>query len=118
MVFLHFRTLAAIFEFYMASQSPWNPLKTFREPVASFSQSLGPFRATAIPFMPKIITMKTCNIRQKCQQPHNTTYNPSKRSMDLKNPTNAHRKVSVFDIRLPQGSIFGNPDCAYLALGT
>ncbi len=25
MVFLHFQTLAAIFEFYMASQSPRNP---------------------------------------------------------------------------------------------
>ncbi len=53
MSFLNFRTLAAIFEFYMASQKPRNPLKTFLEPVASFSQSMGPFRAMAPPFMPK-----------------------------------------------------------------
>ena len=38
--------------------------------------------------------------------------------MDLKNPTNAYRKLSIFDIRLPQGSIFGNPDCARLVIGT
>ncbi len=57
MTFLNFRTLAAIFEFYMASQSPQNPLKTFLKPMASFSQSLGPFRAMAIPFMPKTTTI-------------------------------------------------------------
>ena len=40
----------------MASQSPRNPLKTFLEPVASFSQSLGPFRATASPCIRNITT--------------------------------------------------------------
>ena len=47
----------------MASQSPRNHLKTFLEPVASFSQSLGPFRATATPFMPKI-TESACLPKQ------------------------------------------------------
>ena len=56
MVFLHFRTLAAIFEFYMASQSPQSHVKIFLEPVASFSQSLSPFRAMATPFIPNITT--------------------------------------------------------------
>ena len=41
-IFFNFRTLAAIFEFYMASQDPPSHLKTFLEPVASFSQSMGP----------------------------------------------------------------------------
>ncbi len=56
MTFLNFQTLAVIFEFYMASQSPQNPRKTLLKPVASFSQSLGPFLATATPFIPNITT--------------------------------------------------------------
>ena len=50
-----FPTLATIFEFFMASQRPGRYLKTFLEPTASFSQSMGPFRATATPFMPKTV---------------------------------------------------------------
>ena len=44
----------------MASQSPQNPLKTFLKPVASFSQSIGPFRGMPTPFMPKI-TESACS---------------------------------------------------------
>ena len=42
------------FLFYMASRRPGRHLKIFLEPVASFSQSMGPYRATATPFTPKI----------------------------------------------------------------
>ena len=52
---MHFRTLGTFFEFYLASQRPRSHLKTFLEPVASFSQSMSPFRATPPPFMPKSI---------------------------------------------------------------
>ena len=47
-------TLAVKFEFYMVSQRPGRYLKTFLEPVASFSQSMSPFRAMATPFVPEI----------------------------------------------------------------
>ena len=47
-------TRAANFEFYMVSQRSGRYLKTFLEPVASFSQSISPFRAMATPFIPKI----------------------------------------------------------------
>ncbi len=54
-IFVYFRTLSAFFELYMASQSPRSHLKTFLEPAASFSQSLGPYRPTATPIMPKLL---------------------------------------------------------------
>ena len=38
----------------MVSRKPGRHLKTFLEPVASFSQSMGPFRAMATPFMPEV----------------------------------------------------------------
>ena len=38
----------------MASRRPRRYLKTFLEPVASFSQSMSPFRAMATPFVPEI----------------------------------------------------------------
>ena len=38
----------------MVSQKPGRYLKTFLEPVASFSQSMSPFRAMATPFVPEI----------------------------------------------------------------
>ena len=38
----------------MVSRRPGRYLKTFLEPVPSFSQSISPFRATATPFMSKI----------------------------------------------------------------
>ena len=44
-----------IFEFYMASRRPGRYLETFLEPVASFSQSMSPYRATPTPFTPKIM---------------------------------------------------------------
>ncbi len=56
MVFLYFWTLAAIFNFFMASQRPGRYLETFLEPVASFSQSISPYRPMAIPFVPNITT--------------------------------------------------------------
>ena len=52
-----FLNFCNIFCFFMLSQRSRRYLKTFLEPVASFSQSMGPFRATAIPFIPKIITI-------------------------------------------------------------
>ena len=54
--FLHFRSFS-IFYFFMASQKPRSHLKTFLEPVAPFSQSLGPFQATATPFIPNMTTL-------------------------------------------------------------
>ena len=50
-----------IFEFYMASQRPQRYLETFLEPVASFSQSMSPYRATPTPFTPKIMTFSPPN---------------------------------------------------------
>ena len=47
-------TLAAIFEFYMTSQRPGRYLETFLESVASFFQSMSPFRAMATPSTPEI----------------------------------------------------------------
>ena len=40
--------------FFMVSQRSRSHLKTFLEPVASFSQSISPFRGMATPFMPEI----------------------------------------------------------------
>ena len=40
----------------MASRRPGRYLETFLEPVASFSQSMSPYRATPTPFTPKIMT--------------------------------------------------------------
>ena len=60
MVFLYFGTLAAKFEFYMASQRPQRYLKTFLEPVAPSSLNMSPYRATATPFVPNIITFLRC----------------------------------------------------------
>ena len=85
MVFLYFRTLSAIFEFYMASQKPRRHLKPFLEPVAPFSQSLGPFRGMATSFIPNMTTlgMSVCCpeqyiSRKQTPPPFLTIYRPSK----------------------------------------
>ena len=72
--FLHFRTLAAIFEFYMPSQKPRRYLKTFLEPVALFSQSMSPFRATATPFIPNITTFTSSITSHNPQKISSTTH--------------------------------------------
>ena len=61
--FSSFWTLAAIFEFFWVSRRPGRYLKTFVEPVASFSQSISPFRAMATPFVPNITTFTSCLYR-------------------------------------------------------
>ena len=43
----------------MASRRPQRYLETFLDPVASFSQSMSPYRSTATPFIPKITQKHT-----------------------------------------------------------
>ena len=86
--------------------------------VAPFSQSMSPWRATATHFVPKSIIIDMSKTCPKDKKPQNLIHRLSKRSIDNKNSTNALTTLCVFDIRLPQGSLFDNPDYVYLALGT
>ena len=47
-------TSAANFDLKMVSQRPGRYLKTFLDPVASFSQSMSPYRSTTTPFIQKL----------------------------------------------------------------
>ena len=79
-------------------------------PVAPFSQSMSPWRATATHFVPKSLVTnmtKTCSNHTK---PPKLIYNLSKRSINIKNSTNVSTKLYNFDINLPGESLFGNPD--------
>ena len=114
----YIRTSAVIFEFYMVSRRPGRHLKMIPRLVASFSQSMSPWRIMATHFVPKSIVInmsKTCHNDKK---PHNFIHSLSKWSIDIKNSTNVPTKTYAFDIHLPQGSLFDNPDYVYLALGT
>ena len=53
--FLGFSTILVIFNFYIRFFRPRRHLESFLEPVASFSQSMSPWRAMATPFMAEII---------------------------------------------------------------
>ena len=90
---------------------PGRHFKMILRPVASFSQSMSPFQATATHFMPKT---KIFKILKTSQNPDELTYNLSKVSIDIKNATDAHTKLCVFAIHLPQRSLFENLDLAYL----
>ncbi len=50
----HFSSKTHFFIFFLWSRRPGRYLKTFLTPVASFSQSMSPWRATTTPFSPKI----------------------------------------------------------------
>ena len=56
-MFLDFWTLAAIFDFFMISRKPRRYLKTFPDPVASLSFNMGPWRAMATHFIPRIVNL-------------------------------------------------------------
>ena len=53
-----FSTFFAFFNFFIASRRPRRPPETFLEPVAPFSQSMGPYRATTPPFIPKSMLLR------------------------------------------------------------
>ena len=53
-IFSYFRYFFAFFKFFIGSLGPGRHLETFLEPVASFSQSISPWRATATHFRPEI----------------------------------------------------------------
>ena len=93
-------------------------LKMMPAGVASNSQSIGSSALTVTPIVPKTILRKMQNVCDNLPKVRNLTHSPSKLSIDLNVPTNVLTKMYIFDIRLPQSSIFGNSDCAYLALGT
>ena len=86
----------------MASLRSGRYLETFLEPVAPSWLNMSPWRGAAPPITPETISTNMQNMCEHYRDPRNLTHNPSKRSIDLKNPTNALRKVSVFDIRLSQ----------------
>ncbi len=50
----------------MASRWPGRYFRTFLEPMASFSQSISPYRATATPFIPKIMISVICSTLKSC----------------------------------------------------
>ncbi len=79
-------------------------------PVAPFSQSMSPWRAMATHFVPKTINISTSKTCPNHRKPHNLIHDLSKGSIDIKNSTNVSTKLCVFDIRLPQGSLFENLD--------
>ena len=56
-----FLNLFSVLKLFIASQRPRRPPETFLEPVASFSQSISPWRSMATPFIPKMISfVRTC----------------------------------------------------------
>ena len=82
--------------------------------VASFSQSMSPWRATATHFVPESLvtnTSKTCSNHKKTPK---LIHNLSKRSIDIKNSANVSTKLYTFDIHLPGESLFENPDHYFL----
>ena len=85
--------------------------------VASNPQSIGSSALTATPIARKLIFNKMQNVCERLPKVRNLTHSPSKWSIDLKHPTNALTKIAVFDIHLPQSSMFRNADCAYLVPG-
>ena len=85
-------------------------------PVPSFSQSLSSFGATATYFVPKSIIIDMSKTCPNDKKPHNLIHRLSKWSIGIKNSTHVSTKLHVFDIRLPQGSLFDNPDYVNLAL--
>ena len=99
-------TLLSNFGLKMVSWRPRRYLKTFLEPVASFSLSMASSTLTATPIVPENMFAKMLNMCENVRKPRNLTHNQSNWSIHLKNPTNAHPKVSVFDIRLPYWTIF------------
>ena len=78
--------------------------------VAPFSQSMSPWRATATHFVPKTIDMNMSKTSPNSKKPHNLIHRLSKWSIGIKNSTNVSTKLYVFDVRLPQGTLFENPD--------
>ena len=53
-IFLNFQYCSHFFKLFIGSLGPGRHLETFLEPVASFSQSISPWRATATHFRPEI----------------------------------------------------------------
>ena len=96
----------AIFKFYFCFFGPPTSLKMMPSGVASNSQSIGSSTLTATPIVPENMFEKMLNMCENVRKPRNLTHNQSNWSIHLKNPTNAHPKVSVFDIRLPYWTIF------------
>ena len=85
----------------MASQKPRSHLKTFLEPVPPFSQSLGPFQATATPFIPNMTTlgMSACCPEQYISRkqtpmtpPYLINYSPS----NFGDPSQVLRKALLY----------------------
>ena len=75
--------------------------------VASFSQSMSPWRATAPHFVPKSLVTnmtKTCSNHTK---PPKLIYNLSKRSINIKNSANVSTKLYNFDIN--RGELIWQP---------
>ena len=84
--------------------------------MASFSKSMSPWRAMATQFVPKSIDIDMSKMCPTYKKPHNLIRHLSKWRTDTKNSTNALTKLCDFDIHLPQGSLFDNPDYVNLAL--
>ena len=100
----------------MVSQRPGRHLKMILRLVAPFSQSMSPWWATATHFVPKSIIIDMSKTCPNDKKPHNLIHRLSKWSIGIKKSTNVSTKLHVFDIRLPQGSLFDNPDYVNLAL--
>ena len=107
-----------IFKFDFRFREAPTSLKMMVLGVASNSQSIGSGSRTVTPIAPELIFIQIERMCENVRKLRNLTHSPSKRSIDLKFPTNALTNISTFDIRLPLSSIFGNADCAYLELGT
>ena len=81
----------AIFDFFMVSRRPGRHFKMILRLVASFSQSISSFRATATHFIPETINFQ--------RSPPTKTHNPDLQKLNFREPTYCKYKIYVLQIQ-------------------
>ena len=81
----------AFFEFFMVSRRPGRHFKMILRLVASFSQSMSSFRATATHFMPETINFG--------RSPTTQTHDPDQQNLNLRQHMYCKDKIYVLQIQ-------------------
>ena len=81
----------AFFDFFMVSRRPGRHFKMILRLVASFSQSISSFRATATHFIPKTINFQ--------RSPTTKTHNPDLQKLNFREPMYCKYKIYVLQIQ-------------------
>ena len=89
--FWSFLMFYAIFDFFMVSRRPGRHFKMILRLVASFSQSISSFRATATHFIPKTINFQ--------RSPTTKTHNPDLQKLNFREPMYCKYKIYVLQIQ-------------------